>query len=50
MGGVMHVFKVSKEYTLAGESSLGEKAYSTPAFAKGKIYIRGEEHLYCIGN
>ncbi len=50
IGGVMHIFNLSKEYSLAGESSLGEKAYSTPAFAKGRIYIRGEEYLYCIGN
>jgi outer membrane protein assembly factor BamB len=50
MGGNMHIFKVNKEYGLAGEASLGEKAYATPAFTDGRIYIRGEKHLFCIGN
>jgi hypothetical protein len=45
----MHIFNLSKEYSLAGEASLGEKAFSTPAFAGGKIYIRGEKNLFCIG-
>jgi outer membrane protein assembly factor BamB len=49
MGGVMHIFRLSKEFSLAGECPLGERAYTTPAFAEGRIYIRGEEHLYCIG-
>jgi outer membrane protein assembly factor BamB len=49
MGGTMHVFKLSKEYSLVGESSLGEKAYATPAFTEGRIYLRGEKHLFCIG-
>jgi outer membrane protein assembly factor BamB len=50
MGGTMHIFNVSKELSLAGEPTLGEKAYATPAFAPGKIYIRGEKHLFCIEN
>jgi hypothetical protein len=49
MGGVMHIYALSKEFKLIAEPALGERAYSTPAFAGGKLYIRGEEHLYCIG-
>jgi outer membrane protein assembly factor BamB len=28
---------------------LGELVYSTPALANGRLYIRGEKHLFCIG-
>jgi outer membrane protein assembly factor BamB len=50
MEGVMHIFKVDKEKTLIGEPELGEETVTTPAFAPGRIYIRGEKNLYCIGN
>lgn len=47
--GVMHIFNAGKELKLIGESKLGESAAATPAFLNGKIYIRGENNLYCIG-
>nr|WP_320119791.1 PQQ-binding-like beta-propeller repeat protein [uncultured Marinifilum sp.] len=47
--GVMHIFKADKEYTELGTSALGEKSDMSPAFADGKIFIRGEKNLYCIG-
>ncbi|MDD4143428.1 MAG: PQQ-binding-like beta-propeller repeat protein [Prolixibacteraceae bacterium] len=48
--GVMRVYEFSKEMKLLKENELGEAAGTTPAFANGRIYIRGEKHLYCIGN
>lgn len=47
--GIMHIFKADKEYISLGEPKLGEKAYSTPAFADGHVYIRADKNLYCIG-
>lgn len=47
--GVMHVVKTSKKFTLLADSPLGERANCTPAFSEGKIYIRSDEHLFCIG-
>jgi len=47
--GVMHIFKVAGEYISVSNPELGEKSVCTPAFADGRIYIRGLEHLYCIG-
>ncbi|KAF0234573.1 MAG: hypothetical protein FD181_3640 [Prolixibacteraceae bacterium] len=47
--GVMRIYEFGKEMKLISESKLGEKAGSTPAFANGKIYIRGDKNLYCIG-
>jgi outer membrane protein assembly factor BamB len=39
-----------KEFALESSNVLGEKCFASPAFMPGRIYIRGEEHLYCIGN
>lgn len=50
MAGIMHVFGAEKEFDLLAESPLGEKCMTTPAFADGRIYIRGNDHLFCIGN
>jgi len=47
--GVMHIFKAEKEYAAVATSALGEKSDASPAFADGKVYIRGEKNLYCIG-
>jgi len=47
--GVMRVYEFAKEMKLISENKLGEKAGTTPAFANGKIYIRGDKDLYCIG-
>ncbi|MDA3954508.1 MAG: PQQ-binding-like beta-propeller repeat protein [Bacteroidales bacterium] len=47
--GTMHIFKADKEYVSLGEPKLEEKAYSTPAFAIGRVYIRADKNLYCIG-
>lgn len=47
--GMMRVYEFSKEMKLISENNLGEIAGTTPAFSDGRIYIRGEKHLYCIG-
>ena len=48
--GVMHIFRLSSDgYKAIADNPLGEDAVTTPAFADGRIYIRTNEHLYCIG-
>ncbi|MBL7138669.1 MAG: PQQ-binding-like beta-propeller repeat protein [Bacteroidales bacterium] len=47
--GLMHIFKADKIFTPVGEAALGEGSVCTPAFAGGKIFIRGDKNLYCIG-
>ena len=49
MTGVMKIFKADKEYTEVNSCELGEGAVTTPAFMHNRIYIRGMENLYCIG-
>jgi outer membrane protein assembly factor BamB len=47
--GVMRIYEFGKEMKLISENKLGEHAGTTPAFANGKLYIRGDKNLYCIG-
>lgn len=46
--GTMQIFRMDKEFELLGTSTLGEKAYATPAFVGGRVHIRGVKHLFCI--
>ena len=32
-----------------GRCQLGDNCGASPAFAPGRIYLRGKQHLYCIG-
>ena len=50
MRGITHIIKADKTGTVIAESALGEAGFALPVFADGVIYLRGEEHLYCIGN
>jgi outer membrane protein assembly factor BamB len=47
--GVMHIFKADKEFIPVGEPKLGERSACTPAFSNGRIYLRGDKTLFCIG-
>ncbi len=47
--GTMHIAQVGPEYKELGKCELGEECYASPAFADGRIFVRGAENLYCIG-
>lgn len=47
--GVMHIFEAGKEFVPVTDPVLGEESWAVPAFVDNLIYIRGKEHLYCIG-
>lgn len=34
---------------VVAETNLGEECVTSPAFQDGRFYIRGKEHLFCIG-
>ena len=46
--GVMFIIEVAAIYKELARCELGEKCYASPAFADGRIYIRGLQNLYCI--
>lgn len=47
--GVAYVVKPGKTYELVAENKLGEPTYASPAISDGKLYLRGDQHLFCIG-
>jgi len=47
--GVTKVVKPGASLKVVAENPLGEMAYASPAISNGRIYIRGEKHLFCIG-
>jgi outer membrane protein assembly factor BamB len=46
--GTTHVFQVAKEFKLVASNKLGEKVMATPAIVEGRIFLRGNQHVYCI--
>lgn len=46
--GDTFVIKAGPTHEVLGANSLGEPIYASPAIADGRIFIRGEKHLYCI--
>jgi outer membrane protein assembly factor BamB len=47
--GTTRIFQAAAVYTSVAECALGEAVVSTPAIAGGRLYLRGFDHLYCIG-
>ena len=47
--GEVAVVKASKTFEDPALVSLGERVYSSPAVADGRVLIRGEAHLFCFG-
>ena len=47
--GMAVMCRAARTFEELGRAELGEKVYASPAFMDGRIYIRGVEHLYCIG-
>lgn len=47
--GVTTIVEGGPEFKLVAKNELGEDCNASPAISQGRIYIRGENHLYCIG-
>lgn len=47
--GSVHVFAAAAEFKLLATNSIGEDVTSSPAVADNRLFIRGENHLFCIG-
>ncbi len=43
------VIKLGDKYESLGVNTLGEPCVSTPAIPEGRIYLRSDKNLYCIG-
>ena len=50
LAGVMHIVRATRDgFEELATATLGEDSSTSPAFLDGRIYIRGEKHLFCIG-
>ncbi len=47
--GVTHIFKGGRSFRDVARAPLGETSNCSPAFAGGRIFIRGASRLFCIG-
>ena len=47
--GRTFIFEAASEYKLLASPELKEMVSCTPAYVEGRIYIRGDKHLFCIG-
>jgi len=47
--GFTTVLKAGPKFEVVQKNELGEKSFGSPAIARGQLFIRGVNHLYCIG-
>ncbi len=47
--GVMNVVRPGSEFDRLAHNKLGEKTFASPAISQGRLFFRGEKHLFCIG-
>jgi outer membrane protein assembly factor BamB len=48
--GETFVIKAGPKHKVLGTNSIGEPCRTSMAIADGKLFIRGEKHLFCISN
>jgi hypothetical protein len=48
--GVMNVLKAGPEFERVAQNEIGERCFASAAISQGRIFLRGERHLFCIGN
>ena len=47
--GQVNVIKPGRKVARVARYELGEPCYASPAISDGQIFLRGFEHLYCLG-
>jgi outer membrane protein assembly factor BamB len=50
LDGDITVIEAGREFKLLARNSIGENSGASPAISAGRIFIRGENHLFCIGS
>jgi outer membrane protein assembly factor BamB len=47
--GVMNVVRPGPQFDRVASNEMGERCFASPAISQGNIFIRGDKHLFCIG-
>lgn len=50
LDGTIWIFKAGPKFELINSIKMGEAIFATPAFMDGRIYIKTEKSLYCVGH
>jgi outer membrane protein assembly factor BamB len=48
--GVVSVLRAGARFEVLASNDMGEMLVASPALADGRLYLRGEKHLFCIGD
>ncbi len=48
--GLMRVVRPGPAYACEAENDLGEKTFASPAISGGRLFLRGDRSLFCIGS
>jgi len=48
--GVTNVIKPGPEFVCVAQNSVGERTRASLAVSEGQFFLRGDAHLFCIGN
>lgn len=47
--GTLIAIEAAREFKELARLPLGEKVFASPAFAQGRVFVRGIKHLICLG-
>ncbi len=47
--GTTRLIRPGKALDIVAENSIGERVFASPGISQGKIFIKGDHHLFCIG-
>lgn len=47
--GVITVINPGPQFNVVSKNGIGEKMFASPAISRGHIFLRGFNHLFCIG-
>ncbi len=48
--GQVNVIRPGKTFERVAQYEMGERCYASPAISNGQVFLRGFEHLFCIGS
>ena len=49
VNGVVTVLQAGGAFKVLARNEIGEGIVASPALSQGRIFLRGEKHLFCIG-
>jgi outer membrane protein assembly factor BamB len=48
--GITRIVRPGERFEIVATNDLGESVYASPVISSGKLYLRGDKHLFCIAD